>query len=142
MWLLLIAVVIFTGMTSGFLIGYNISRTPSLLLLSGKTSEKSRSKKWDYSFLLFHFSIYILLVVSVLTVTKQIRYSKTDLKGINPKNILVYYLNSPKLQSGFKTICNEMEKIPGVVKVAGSSFIPPFNYFLPVNTGIKYRVKK
>jgi putative ABC transport system permease protein len=136
MWILLVAVVLFTGVTSGLLIGYNISRTPSLLLLSGKTSEKSHSKVWDYSFLVFHFCIYILLVVSVLTVKKQITYSNTDFKGINPKNILVYYLNSTKLQSGFTTICNEMEKVPGVMKVAGSSFVPPFNYYLPVNLAL------
>ena len=133
MWLLLISVVIFTGTISGLLIGSRISRTPSLLLLSGKTSERSRSKKWDFSFLIFHFSIYTILVVSVLTVTKQIRYSLTNFKGINPKNILVCNLTSPKLQSGFTTVCNEMEKLPGVMKVAGSSFVPPFNYFLPIN---------
>jgi putative ABC transport system permease protein len=132
MWLFLLSVVIFTGAISGLLIGSKISRTKSLLLLSGKTSEKTRSKKRDYSFLVFHFSIYLILVISVLTVIKQINYSLNDIKGMNPKNILVYYLNSPKLQSGFKTICNEMEKTPGVVKVAGSSFIPPFNYTLPV----------
>jgi putative ABC transport system permease protein len=132
MWLLMVSVVIFTGTISGLLIGHNISKTSSLLLLSGKTSEKSRPGRWDYSFLIFHFSIYMILVVSVLSVTKQIRYSTTELKGINPRNILVYYLNSPKLQSGFRTICNEMEKVPGVIKAAGSSFIPPFNYYLPI----------
>ena len=133
MWLLLAAVVIFTGTISGLLIGYNISRLPPILLLSGKTSEKSRSKRWDYSFLIFHFSIYIILVVSVITVTKQIKYSLTNLKGINPKNILISNLNSPGLKSGFTAICNEMEKIPGVVKVAGSSFIPPLGAYLPIN---------
>lgn len=132
MWILLVAVVTFTGTLSGILIGSSISRSPALLLLSGKTSEKSRSGRWNYSFLIFHFSIYIILVVSVLGVTKQIRYSITSFKGINPKNILVCYLNSPKLQSGFKTICNEMGRVPGVTKVAGSSFIPPFNFFLPI----------
>jgi putative ABC transport system permease protein len=132
MWLLLVAVVCFTGVLSGLLIGFNISRTSSLLLLSGKSSERSSVKKWNYSFLVFHFSIYIILVVSVLSVAKQIRYSQSGIKGLNPRNILVYYLNSPKLQSGFNTISNEMGKIPGVIKVAGSSFIPPFNYVLPV----------
>jgi putative ABC transport system permease protein len=139
MWVLLIGVVLFTGMTSGFLIGYKISRTPSLLLLSGKISEKTHAKKLDYSFLVFHFSIYIILLVSVITVSKQISYSKRDIQGMNPKNVLVCSLNSTKLQSGFTTIVNEMEKIPGVVKVAGSSFVPPFEYFLPIqlalNTG-------
>ena len=132
MWILLISVVVFTGTISGLMIGYNISRTSSLILLSGKTTEKARSKRWDYSFLIFHFSIYIVLVVSVLSVTKQIRYSLTNIKGINPKNILVSYLNSPKLQAGFTTICNEMERVPGVMKVAGGSFIPPLIWYLPV----------
>ncbi|HUX58413.1 MAG TPA: FtsX-like permease family protein [Bacteroidales bacterium] len=132
MWLLLVSVVIFTGTTSGLLIGSKISRIPSLVLLSGKTSDRYRSKKWNYSFLIFHFSIYIILVVSVLTVIKQINYSQSNLKGIDPKNILVCDLNSAKLQASFTTICNEMEMIPGVIKVAGSSFIPPFNYFLPI----------
>ena len=132
MWILLISVVVFTGTISGLMIGYNISRTSSLILLSGKTTEKARSKRWDYSFLIFHFSIYIILIVSVLIVTKQIRYSLTNIKGINPKNILVSYLNSPKLQAGFTTICNEMERVPGVMKVAGGSFIPPLIWYLPV----------
>ena len=132
MWLLLLSVVIITGTISGLLIGSNISRTPGILLLSGKTSEKAQSKKWDYSFLIFHFCIYIVLVVSVLSVTKQIRYSLTNIKGINPQNIFTSSLNSPKLQAGFTTICNEMERVPGVIKVAGGSFIPPFSYFLPI----------
>jgi len=132
MWLLLVSVVIFTATTSGLLIGSKISRTPSLSLLSGKTSDRLRSQRWKYSFLILHFSIYIILVTSVLTVVKQIQYSQTNLKGIDPKNILICDLTSAKLQSGFTTICNEMERIPGVVKVAGSSFIPPFQYFLPI----------
>jgi putative ABC transport system permease protein len=132
MWVILITVVIFTGTISGLLIGSNISKTPSLLLLSGKTSEKSRSKKLDYSFLIFHFCIYIILVAGVLCVTKQVSYSLTNIKGLNPKNILVCSLTSPKLQSGFKTIRNEIEKIPGVTKIAGSTFIPPFNFFIPL----------
>ncbi len=132
MWVLLVTVVIFSGTISGLLIGYNISRTPSLLLLARKTSEKAKSKKWDYSFLIFHFSIYIILVVSVLSVTKQIRYSLTNLQGINPKNIITSSLNSPKMQAGFTTICNEMKRVPGVISVAGGSFVPPFSYFLPI----------
>jgi len=133
MWLALISVVMFTGTMAGLSIGYNVSRIHSLSLLSGQTSEKSKSKKWSYSFLIFYFSIYIILVVSVITVTKQIRYSLTNLKGINPNNILISDLNSPALKSSFMAVCNEMEEIPGVERAAGSSFVPPFNYFIPIN---------
>jgi putative ABC transport system permease protein len=133
MWLMLVAVVVFTGTISGMSIGYNISRIPSLLLIAGKTSETARSKRWDYSFLVFHFSIYIILVVCVIAVSKQIKYSMTNYKGINPKNVLITDLNTPGLKSSFTALCDEMEKMPGVIQAAGSSFIPPFGNYLPIN---------
>ncbi len=131
-WLILISVVIFTGTGSGVLIGYNFSRIPALLLLSGKQSESARSNRWTYSFLIFHFSIYIILVASVISVSKQIRFSRSSLQGINPENILVSELNSPELKKSFTAITDEIQKIPGVIKVAGGSFIPPFGNFLPI----------
>jgi putative ABC transport system permease protein len=133
MWLLLLFVVLFTGTLSGLLIGYNFSGIPSILLLSGKTADYSRPGRWTYSFLIFHFSIYIILVASVITVSKQIKYSLTSFRGINPENVLVCDLNSDGLKKNFKAICGELEKIPGVIKTAGGSFIPPFGNYLPVN---------
>jgi putative ABC transport system permease protein len=132
MWIILLSVIIFTGIISGVIIGYNISRIPSLLLLAGRTSKLNRSGKLKYSFLIFHFTIYVILVVSVITVSKQIKYSLTNFRGINPENILICELNSTELKSGFRTLCDEMEKIPGVLTTAGSSFIPPFGAYLPV----------
>ncbi len=133
MWFLIISVVLFTGVISGLIIGYKISRIPSLLLLSGKTSALNRSGRWNYSFLIFHFSIYVILVVCVITVSKQIKYSMTSFKGINPSNVIISDLNSAELKASFKAICDEVEKIPGVIITAGSSFIPPFDAYLPVN---------
>jgi putative ABC transport system permease protein len=133
MWLILISVVLFTGMVSGMSIGYNVSKIPATILLARKTSEKSKKGLWDYSFLIFHFSLYIILVVSVIIISKQINYSLTSNKGINPKNIIISQLNSKVLKSNFTAICNEMEKVSGVQKVAGASDIPPMNYFMPIS---------
>lgn len=132
MWVMLLGVVILTGTVSGLIIGNKISRISPLLLLSGKTSKITKSGRWDYSFLVFHFSLYMILVIVIITVTKQIRYSLTNFKGIDPQNVLITDLNSKGLKSGFTAICEEMKKVPGVEKVAGSSFIPPLGYFLPV----------
>ena len=142
MWLSLIFIVIFTGTISGFSIGYRVSKIPSILLLSGIPSLKSFSKKWDNSFLIFHFSLYVILVACVISVTRQINYSLTTFKGINPKNILISELNSPELQSSFNALCSEMESTTGVMKVAGSSFIPPFNAYLPVTLATQEGEKK
>jgi putative ABC transport system permease protein len=136
MWLLLLLVVLFTGSLSGFLIGYNFSRVSPILLLSGKSSEYSRSGRWNYSFLIFHFAIYIILVVSVISVSKQIKYSLTGFRGIETENILISYLTSPELKKSFPAICDEIKKIPGVKQAAGSSFIPPMDAMLPINLAV------
>ncbi len=136
MWLLLIFVVLFTGTLSGFMIGYNYSRVSPILLLSGKAANKSGSGRWNYSFLIFHFAVYIILVVGVVSVSKQIKYSFTGFKGIKTENILISYLNSPELKNSFSAICDEMKKIPGVIQAAGSSFIPPMDAELPINLAV------
>jgi putative ABC transport system permease protein len=132
-WMLLISVVLFIGIASGLSIGHHVARIPSTMLLKGKTTEKTRKGIWDYSFLVFHFSLYIILVVSVFIITRQINYSLTNNKGLNPKNVLIGQLNSNALQAGFQSICNEMRKVPGVEKVAGASDIPPMDYFSPIS---------
>ncbi|MCJ7449841.1 MAG: ABC transporter permease [Bacteroidales bacterium] len=136
LWFLLILVVLLTGTLSGWLIGFNYSRMPALKLISGKSLRSDRSNRWNYSFLVLHFTIYMILVSGVIAVSKQIKYSMTGYKGIDPKNILVTDLNSDELKNSFLTICDEMKKIPGVVNTAGGSFIPPFGNFLPVNLAV------
>lgn len=131
--LLLALVVIFTGTLTGWLIGLRYSRIPVLSLISGKAPQADRSNRWNYSFLVLHFTIFVILVALVFSVSKQIKYSLSGYKGINPENVLVADLNSDELKKSFASICDEIKKIPGVERVAGGSFIPPFGNFLPVN---------
>ncbi len=133
MWLYLAGIVLFTGTISGIIIGSSVSRIPNLLLLSGKTSEKSVPRRRDYAFLLFHFSLFIILSTGVLVITRQISYSINNIKGINPKNILISELNSNKLRSAFSMFKSEIGKMPGVVSVAGSSFMPLYSPYLPIS---------
>jgi putative ABC transport system permease protein len=133
MWMFLIFIVLFIGVVSVLSIGNKVAKIPSTTLLKGRTSEKTKTGIWDYSFLVFHFSLYIVLVVTVLIITMQINYSLTTNKGLNPKNIIISELNSNGLKSSFQSICSEMEKVPGVEKVAGASDIPPMDYFNPVS---------
>ena len=133
MWFLFVFVILFTGTVSGLLIGFRMSKIPSLVLLRGNTSRFTRSGgKLKYSFLVLHFSIYMILVSAVITVSKQIRYSMTHFTGIHPENIIVSNLSSDELQKSFLTICNEIERIPGVIMTAGGSYIPPMGSYLPI----------
>ena len=137
LWLFLILLIIFTGAVTGWLIGINYSKKPALKLIAGNSSRRSGTGRWNYSFLVLHFTIYLILVSVVLAVSKQVRYSTTGYKGINPENVIVAPLNSDDLRKSFTTICDEMKKVPGVKNVAGGSFIPPFGNFLPINLAVQ-----
>lgn len=133
LWLLLVMLILLTGLLSGWFIGLNYSRIPALKMISGKLSGLNGSKRWNYSFLVLHFTIYMILVTGLIAISKQLSYSRSGYTGINPENVLVADLNSDGLKNSFLTLCDEIKKIPGVINVAGGSFIPPFGNFLPVN---------
>lgn len=132
-WGMLLAIILLTGSISGFFIGTSISRTSVVVLLSGQLNRKRKKYNLNHSFLSFHFAIFIVLVISVFTFKKQINYGLTNFKAIDPKNILICELNTPELQKQIQVLRNELDKNPNVLRTAGSSFIPPFGNFLPVN---------
>jgi putative ABC transport system permease protein len=133
----LVVVVIFTGTVSGWLLGLYYSKIPALNLISGNTRTKGRNGKWNYSFLVLHFTIYMVFAAGLMAVSKQIEFSKSGFTGINPENVLVAELTSESLMKSFSTIKNEMDRVPGVVATAGGSFIPPFGNFLPINLAVQ-----
>jgi putative ABC transport system permease protein len=136
LWLLLIMVVGFSGTISGWLISINFSRMAALKLISGKNLRPEKSNRWNYSFLILHFTIYVMLVAGVIAVSKQLKYSISGNKGFNPENVLITSLYTEKLQSSFLTISDELKKIPGVINCAGGSYIPPLGYQLPINLAV------
>jgi putative ABC transport system permease protein len=129
---LLLLMTLFTGGISGMVIGFRISRSPVVRLLTGNLSGSAASLRLGNWFLSVHFILFMVLVTGVLFFQKQIKYAMTDFKAINPTNVIVAELNSSELRDRFATIKNEMDRHPGVLTSAGSTFIPPFNNVLPV----------
>lgn len=130
--ILVLIVVVFTGTLTGWLIGLFYSRIPALDLITGKLSNTGPKGRWNYSFLVLHFTIFIVFASLIIGVSKQIRYSKTNFKGINPENVIVSAFTSENLMKSYNTIKNEMERVPGAISVAGGTLIPPFGNFLPI----------
>ncbi|MCY1719271.1 ABC transporter permease [Prolixibacteraceae bacterium Z1-6] len=140
MWktgLVFIATVLLTGTLSGIFIASGTIQIPSVLLLKGKKSATPKTTVWNSAILSVHFTIFIVLISSVFTLQKQLHFALTNFKGINPENVLVFELNSDELSKQYQYIENEVDKIPGVLVSAGSSFIPPFNNFLPLSLADK-----
>jgi len=132
-YIVLVLVVLITGNMAGLLIGFRVSKISSVLLIKGKLVKSIKRRQWANSFLIVHFAIFVLLVVGVISIKKQLDFAQTGSKNIDTENIIVCELNSEEICNQFQMMTNEVRKIPGVLKVAGSSFIPPFKDFLPVN---------
>ncbi len=131
-WMAILFIFAATGLISGFFIGQRLSAVPIPILLKGDTSIKRKNHGWGNSVLTVHFFIFILLTASVITLEKQISFALKNYSALNPENILIYELNTSELSAKYDVLKTEIEKVPGTVKVAGSSFIPPFNMFLPI----------
>jgi putative ABC transport system permease protein len=131
-WLVLFLVVILTGSISGIIIGLTITRRSSVDLIKGVKLKSLKGKGWTNSFLSIHFSIFIILVAGVLTISKQLHYAQTSSKNIETENVIICEFNSLELSKQYQLITNEVGKIPGVIRTAGSSLIPPVNMSMPV----------
>lgn len=129
---LLSLIPLLTGSLSGLVVGIKISGISPVLLLNKISSTLPNRKQWSNSFLSLHFSIFILLIVGVLVLKKQINFSLNNFAAINPKNVMICELNTPELSRKFDVIDNYVKQMPGVISTAGSSFIPPFNWTLPI----------
>lgn len=129
---LLSIIPLLTGSISGLFVGTKISKISPILLLNRKISVQAKRNPWSNSFLSLHFAIFIILLVGVLVFKKQINYSLNNFTGINPENVLIFELNTPELSKKFNVIVDQVEQMPGVISAAGSSFIPPFNWTLPI----------
>lgn len=129
---ILLLIPLLTGSFSGLIVGIKISRISPILLLNNKSSIFPKRRQWSNSFLSLHFAIFIILIVGVLTLTKQINYALNNFTAINPENVMICELNTPELSRKFDVIDNYVKQMPGVITTAGSSFIPPFNWTLPI----------
>lgn len=129
---ILLLIPLLTGSFSGLVVGIKISRISPILLLNKKSSIFPKRRQWSNSFLSLHFAVFIILIVGVLTLTKQINYALNNFTAINPKNVMICELNTPELSQKFDVIDNYVKQMPGVISTAGSSFIPPFNWTLPI----------
>jgi putative ABC transport system permease protein len=139
-WLVFLIITLLTGSLSGLFISWNIARVSPVLLLNNKTSAAPKYRGLSHSFLSLHFAIFILLIISVIVFKKQINFALTNFQSIDVNNVIICELNSPELSNQFNVIENEIKKQPGVLKTAGSSFIPPFNWFLPVKLEYKEEI--
>lgn len=120
--LIYILIALFTGLVAGLY--------PALILSSYKPVKVLRSNPGDLSqggvfrkiLVVVQFVITVLFLFCIIVINRQIKYmQQTDL-GFNQERVIVY---SPEAEyDKIKVIAGELEKIPGVEKVAVGGNVP------------------
>ncbi|HNP95781.1 MAG: FtsX-like permease family protein [Cyclobacteriaceae bacterium] len=92
---------------------------------------KTRSARADSrlrtSLISFQLSISIFLIIATWVVSAQIHFLKTARYGFNSDSVIVIPIKDRAKNMQSATICNELEKLPGISRASFSSSTPGSN---------------
>lgn len=117
------AITIFIGLISGFYIAFYLSSLNPIDALKNKLASH---KKISLSriFIVFQLVITISLLISVITIYRQVQYCiKSDI-GINQRNLLVIPFDPNEFRS-YSRLKQDLSRLPEVISVSGISIVPP-----------------
>lgn len=92
---------------------------------------KNRSARADSrlrtSLVSFQFSVSIFLIIATWVVSSQIHFLKTARYGFNSDSVIAIPIKDRSKNVQSATICNELEKLPGISRASFSSSTPGVN---------------
>ncbi|PLX17208.1 MAG: cell division protein FtsX [Marinilabiliales bacterium] len=124
----LLALVVFLGILSGIYPAMILSAYKPQVVLKGKF-ESGKKGLWLRRFLVtIQFIATFVMIVGILVVHSQLRYTFNKDKGFDTSQIVNIELNSREIRENFEALRTELEKIPGVKKVATSGSMPGLGF--------------
>lgn len=112
-----VGITFLTGLIAGLYPAFYLSGFKPITVLKGKL-QISLGELWiRKSLVIFQFSLSVILIVSVLVISRQMKLIRTINLGYNKENILSF-TNDGELRNHFDPFLHEIKKIPGVVSIA------------------------
>jgi putative ABC transport system permease protein len=126
-WIVLLALLI--GFLSGVYPAFYLSNFNALKALRGGTTDKKRSALFRSLMVILQFTISVAIIVGTMIVSKQVDYLVSKDLGYMDENIVILDRPDP-LEYSLKSFCEEIEKIPGVIKASNSTTYLGFSNIL------------
>jgi len=117
----LLAVILFVGFISGSYPALFLSRFKPISVLKGVFFSGSRRPVFRNIMVIVQFVISIFLIAGTLLIYQQLSYIQNRNLGIDKDNIAVIAMRDRSMLQGYKSLKAEMQNIPGVLDVTGSS---------------------
>ena len=115
---------LFIGIVSGLYPAVHLSALKPQVVLKGKFSTSSRGRFLQKALVVTQFSMAMILISGCFALVQQIIYIKNKPLGFEKEQVIVVPFRSGLLRHDFKTVKNELLKIPGLLQVSASSNIP------------------
>lgn len=126
--LYLILLVLILGILSGIYPALILSAYKPQIVLKGKF-ETGKQGLWLRRFLVtIQFIATFIMIVGILVVISQLRYTLNKDKGFDDSQIITIQLNDQETQDNYEALKTEYEKIPGIQKIASSNSMPGLGF--------------
>ena len=110
---------------------------PSLVLsqfnfaefLKGKLANSNKSNWLRKALVIFQFTFSIALIIGAVLVQNQLAFIKKQTLSYNPEQVIVISGGFGKFRTNYKSLKQEMGKVPGVIKTSASRAAPGDDFF-------------
>ncbi len=122
--LLLLGLGIFTGLVAGMYPAMVLSSIKPVGALKNTSILQSGNGTFRKALVVFQFVVSISLVVAVIIITQQFRFSQNKDLGFKKENIVALRIGTDEASSKFEAIKSSFLNIPGVVDVSSGNYAP------------------
>ena len=115
---------IVTGLVAGIYPALYLSGFRPVSVLKGTFSFKPSSALLRKALVVFQFVIAIVLIVSVIIISRQLNYMQSKDLGFNQKQKVIIPFQNQQARQNFSAFTNELKKLKGVNGITGCGFYP------------------
>lgn len=121
LWSGVLALGALTGLVAGSYPAFFLSRFQPVRVLKNMVFSGRESGLLRKSLVTFQFVISIVLIISTIVVTKQVRHIESRSLGYEPENLIQMPARG-EMAAKYETLKNELSQLPGVTSVSAASY--------------------